>query len=205
MNWPPTMAVTAGRDRLWPIHFWPSWFWPGQFWPICAKTNFGQILANPFLANPIWIWCVCVSCWAPKGGPKPRKSGAPKIVHPKEEGRRVGGPKFRVFFFPLSRSHFRFFCLFLWGSSRGILCLKRRGLEMCPFGLSGCRVKPRRPQIRWGFTRQPESPNVHFLAALGPPGLHTTAREPKRAHFRVPAFKNTTKFQRKDPQERKKE
>ena len=33
-------------------------------------------------------------------------------------------------------------------------------------------------------------------------GLHTTAREPKRSHFRAPAFKNTTKIPRKDPQER---
>ena len=40
-------------------------------------------------------------------------------------------------------------------------------------------------------------------AALGPPRLHTTAREPNRAHFRVLALKNTTKFQRKDHQERK--
>ena len=35
-----------------------------------------------------------------------------------------------------------------------------------------------------------------------PPRLHTTAREPKRAHFRVPAFKNTTKIPRKDPKKR---
>ena len=40
-----------------------------------------------------------------------------------------------------------------------------------------------------------------FLA-LKPQGLHTTAREPKRAYSRVPAFKNTTKIQQKDPQER---
>ena len=35
------------------------------------------------------------------------------------------------------------------------------------------------------------------------PGIHTTAREPKRAHLRVPAFKNNTKKQREDPEERK--
>ena len=40
---------------------------------------------------------------------------------------------------------------------------------------------------------------LSLSAASGPPGLHTTAREPKRAHFMVPAFKNTTKIQRKDP------
>ena len=39
-----------------------------------------------------------------------------------------------------------------------------------------------------------------------PPGFHTTAREPKRAHFRVPAFTNTTKkFNERTPRERKKE
>ena len=39
-----------------------------------------------------------------------------------------------------------------------------------------------------------------------PPRLHTTAREPKRAHFMVPAFKNTTKIPRKEnPKREKKE
>ena len=33
---------------------------------------------------------------------------------------------------------------------------------MCPFGFSGCRVKPRRLRGRRGFTRQPENPNVHI-------------------------------------------
>ncbi len=38
-----------------------------------------------------------------------------------------------------------------------------------------------------------------------PPGFHTTAREPKRAHFRVPAFKNTTKNStRRHPERQKK-
>ena len=49
---------------------------------------------------------------------------------------------------------------------------------------SGCCVKPRRPRSRQGFTRQPESPNVHIS--------------------RVPAFKNTTKIQREDRPERRK-
>ena len=40
-----------------------------------------------------------------------------------------------------------------------------------------------------------------MILGLGrPPGFHTTAREPKRAHLRVPAFRNTTKIQREDPQ-----
>ena len=35
-----------------------------------------------------------------------------------------------------------------------------------------------------------------------PPLFHTTAKEPKRAHLRALAFKNTIKIQRKDQQER---
>ena len=41
-------------------------------------------------------------------------------------------------------------------------------------------------------------------AACRPPGLHTTARERKRGHFRARRFKNTTKIQRKDTQETEK-
>ena len=37
-----------------------------------------------------------------------------------------------------------------------------------------------------------------------PPGFHTTAREPKRAHFRASAFKKTTKYNEKTQRERTK-
>ena len=40
---------------------------------------------------------------------------------------------------------------------------------------------------------------------VGPPGFHTTAREPKRAHFRVPAFKTPPKFNEKTPRETQKQ
>ena len=43
-----------------------------------------------------------------------------------------------------------------------------------------------------------------WFAILVHPGFHTTAREPKRVHLRVPAFKNTTKIQREDTQRGKK-
>ena len=46
----------------------------------------------------------------------------------------VGGPKFRVFCFPLP-PQFSFFLPSSWGSSRGIwLCLKRWNPQMCTFG-----------------------------------------------------------------------
>ena len=93
------------------------------------------------------------------------------------------GPKFRVF--SLSRNHFALFvslsgCLlveFWW-------CLKRRGLKCARLELSGCRVKPRRSQRPLGF--------------------HTTAREPKRAHFMVPALQTPPKFHEKTHPERHK-
>ena len=90
---------------------------------------------------------------APKGGsPNPekwelRRGGAPKGWVPEGvEPRRVGGQKFRVFFFPLPPQ----FSLFL-PSLGGLLvefwlCLKRRGLECARLEFSGCHVKLRRPQ-----------------------------------------------------------
>ena len=58
--------------------------------------------------------------------------------------------------------------------------------KKCTFGLSGCRVKPRRPH------------------QTGPPGLHTTTHS-KRAHLRVPALQTPPKFHEKTPKERQKE
>ena len=52
---------------------------------------------------------------------------------------------------------------------------------MCTFGLSTLRVKP--------------------PAAPKPPGLHTTTRELRTCTFQGPGASNTTKIQRKDPQE----
>ena len=66
---------------------------------------------------------------------------APLLAPPRDLPSRP--PKTFVLF-SLSRSHFRSFSL-----SGGLLvefwwCLKRRDTQMCTFGLSGCRAKPRR-------------------------------------------------------------
>ena len=105
--------------------------------------------------------------WGPKGGgPKPRKVG-PRRVGPGRVGPpRVGGPKFRAFFPPPPATIF-FLSSLSWGSFRGILVgfLKRRGPEMCTFGVLGLScASPGGPVwcCRRGFTRQPESPNVHI-------------------------------------------
>ena len=51
---------------------------------------------------------------------------------------------------------------------------------MCTFGLSGCRVKPRRLRGRRCFTRQPKNS--------------------KRAHFTAPAIQTPPKFHEKHPE-----
>ena len=116
--------------------------------------------------------------WGSKGGrPNPEKVGPRRVVG----ARRVGGPKFRAFFFPVPPQNSFFSSL-----SGGLLvefwwCLKRRGAQMCTFGVLGLSC---------------EAP-----AAPKPPGFHTTAREPKRAHL---SLQNTTKIQREDTQRGKK-
>ena len=128
--------------------------------------------------------------WGPKGGgPKggAQKGGAQKGGAPKSGAPKGGGPKISRFFFPSPATKFVLFFP-LWGSSRGILVVFEAP------GRSNVRVwsslvvvcEPRRPGL------------------VGPPGFHTTSREPKRAHLRVPAFKNTTKIQREDTQRGKK-
>ena len=105
----------------------------------------------------------------------PRRVGAPK-----GGPRRVGGPEGFCAFFP-SPAPFSLF-LFVSGCLLVVFwwCLKRRGSQMSTFGVLGLSC---------------EAP-----AASGPPGFHTTTREPKRTHFRVPVFTNTTKIQREDTQ-----
>ena len=82
------------------------------------------------------------------GGPnlervEPRKGGAPK----------GGRPKISRFFFPFPATVFALF-VSLWGSSRGILVVfgSAGAVKCARLEFSGCRVKPRRPQSRGGFT-----------------------------------------------------
>ena len=107
---------------------------------------------------------------APKGGAQTQKKLGP-------EGWL---PKFRSFFRlpPPFRSFCLSLCVFLLNF--GGVC-EDRDPQMCTFGLSGCRVKPRRLRGRRGFTQQPENP--------------------KREHLTAPALPNTTKKPREDPKE----
>ena len=113
------------------------------------------------------------------GGPNLEKVGAPRLGPVRWAPTRKGGapkggrPEISRFFFPLP-PQFSFFSLcgpsveFWW-------CLKRRCPEMCTFGLSGCRVKPRRPQSRRrGFSDRPRAQTCTFQARVlqTPPKFH---------------------------------
>ena len=149
-----------GSDLFWPIRFGPIHFWANPFW------------ANPFWANPFWAkFSVC--------GPEEwglRRVGAPK------GGGQKGGEAQNFALFSLSRSIFALF-VSLWVSSRGFLVVSgSAGAVKCVrLEFSGCRVKPRRPQSRRGFTRQPRAQTRIFEG----PGLH-----------------KPTKFNDKTPRER---
>ena len=120
--------------------------------------------------------CVCFDC---PQDPSPRHpaSETPPLDNPPPHRPSTGPPKISRFFpspariFFLSSSLGGPFVVFWW-------CLKRRGPQMCMFGVLSC-----------------EAP-----AAQKPTGYHTTIQEPKRANFRVPTFKNTTEIQREDTQ-----
>ena len=128
--------------------------------------------------------CVLSLTWVGSKGGGP-KGGGPKGGGPKGGGPKGGGPKGGgpegwgaqnfALFFPVSPQNSFFLPslgVFSW-------CLKRRDAQMCTCGVLSLSC---------------EAP-----AAPKPPGFHTTTREPKRAHLRVPVFKNTTKIPRKRP------
>ena len=115
------------------------------------------------------------------------KVGVPRVGPRRVGPRRVGAQNF-AFFFPCPAAKFVLFFP-LWG---GLLvefwwCLKHRGAQMCTLGVLGLSCASPGGPVWWGRR-----------------GSHTTAREPRRAHLRVPVFKNTTKIQREDIQRGKK-
>ena len=152
---------------LWvPVLFFRGVIGFGQFRlrPIStsAKFNFGQFLDSEFWDDKVWTQ---KSGGGPKGGgPKPRKSGAPKGGAPK------GGAQNFALFFPSSATMF-FLLSLSWGPCVEFWwCLKRRGPEMCTFGVLG---------LSCASPDSPRTPNVHISGFL--------------------AFKYTNRIPRKDP------
>ena len=150
-------------------------------WPYLAKPHLARISVLSVLAmccvcvSRFWVVfrivcgvcvvlgvfnCVCCVCcvffWWKMFGGCLQEFGAP----PPDR------PKFRSLFFSLSCRKFHSF-FFLWGvfslNFGGVF--EGRDPQMCTFGLSGCRVKPRRLRGRQGFTQQPENSKRAHLTA----------------------------------------
>ena len=91
-----------------------------------------------------WTKCFLMSFFSNWDESVPNQGGG-------EEGwaSKGGGPNISLFF-PSPVTIF-FLSSLSWGSSRGILVVfEARGPDMCTCGLSGCRVKPRRPKAGEG-------------------------------------------------------
>ena len=115
----------------------------------------------------------------PQGRTQTQKKWGFEGWGPRVGAPKGGGPKIsRFFLLPSEISLFVLFVEFWW-------CSKRQGAQMCTFG------------VLWLWCEAPAAPKK--------PGFHTTAREPKCAHLRVPALPNTTKNHEKTPRERQRE
>ena len=111
-----------------------------------------------------------------------------RATHLPKKSRSLGGPKISLFFSPLppqflffSPSLLVLFVEFWW-------CLKRRGPEMCTFGLSGCRVKPRRPHQTGpaGLAHDsPRTPNVHISGPRRFKHHQNSTKKTKREEKRI--------------------
>ena len=179
-----------GHGRLWPNRLLPALLAK----PTLAKTDYGQIEFD--LLCGLWcvvcgvFVCVCVlcgGCWFHgfRCGVSRVGAGFKVLVFALHPDRPFPGPpfpwiaqNFALFFSPPQNS---FFSLLSGGHLVEFwwCFLKRRDPRMCTFGVLGLSCEA------W--------------AAEKPPGVHTTAREPKRAHFRS-GPPNTTRIQREDTQ-----
>ena len=126
----------------------------------------------------------------PEDHPPPKRGWGHRSGGPEVEVPKWGAQNFTLFFL-LSRSIFFFFLL-------------RSSRVLVVFGVSGCRVKSRRPQVLVQFWSPP--PTHHRRTTDAPPTHHrrTTdaSKNPKRAHLSAPAFQTPPKFHEKDTQKR---
>ena len=132
------MVISLLPLRKLAIRIWfcccPQYFCGGdQLRPISTSVNF-------WMLNFGTTKCGAPKGGAPKGGAQKggaQKRGAPKGGGPEGWSPERWGPKISRFFFPVPPQNSFFFAL-----SGGLLvefwlCLKRRGPEMCTFGVLG--------------------------------------------------------------------
>ena len=127
----------------------------------------------------LWLWLLWLLL---VDFPGPPSAGPPSTGPPPPDR-----PNISLFFFPFPPP-FRSFCVSLGVFSLNFgVVFEFRNPKMCTFGLSGCRVKPRRPH------------------QTGPPGLaHDSPRTPN-VHISGPLrFKTPPKFHEKTPKRHRK-
>ena len=132
----------------------------------------------------VWCWFVRVQCPRDCPSRRPPFRGPEDRLPEDRPSRRPPFPWTALNFalFSLSPAFLPSLEVFSWNFG-GVF--ERRDPQMCTFGLSGCRVKPRRLRGRRGFTRQPVNS--------------------KRAHLSAPALQTPLKFHEKTPREGRKE
>ena len=166
----------------------------GQNW---IGQNWGQNWLWPKLAPPKPRWPKMD--WPKLDWPKLVKSEWPKRDWPKLVPSPCGAPPF-LGLAPLSSTPHFGTHVFLPPSRHSFLICPKCLFYFVPnvflfvpnvFFCPECIFFNFVPVVVWLSCEAPAAPK--------PPGFHTTAREPKRAHLRVPVFKNTTKIQRKGP------
>ena len=165
---PVASGKTDGHGRLWPNRLWPNRLWPifsptldPTLWdppfgtPSPLPTPFGAIFilglaSTPLLAVLVLLVLLCVvgdcgccgCCWF--GSLTTLRQTTGRWTPPPPDHPPPDRPKCRSFF-PLLPPFSFFLCLSGCLLVECWWCLKWWGPEMCTFGLSGCRVKPRRP------------------------------------------------------------
>ena len=167
--------IPAGHGRLWPIRLWPNPFWPNGLRLVCVclcvfVRVFVCVLVSRFPCGgfKVLVW----SCSVPPGPPFPGPPfpgppfPGPPFPGPPFPGPPSAGPAQISLFFTLSRRKIRSFL-----PSLGVFSLNLGGVfedrepQMCTFGVLGLSCASPGGPVWWGrrgFTRQPESPNVHI-------------------------------------------
>ena len=194
--------IEIGRSRNWPksklAEVEINWPKPNRWCLLCFFSlsfffflllcfYFSLLFSCSYLSS----FCFC-ACFRPQ---KPELNPKPQTLHPISDGPFRGTTLRRTTLRPTAQNFALFFSLppqFSF-SLLGVLSLNFVGVfeggnpEMCTFGLSGCRVKPRRPH------------------QTGPPGLaHDSPRTPN-VHISGPRRFKHHKNSTKRPQEREKE
>ena len=126
-----------GHHGFGPANFGQIQFWPIQFWIwVCVMVGPKRVAQTQKKWGP--------DGWGSEGWGQTGGALGPRRVAPRWEGpRRVGAQNFALF--SLSRPHFRSVSLTLCVFSLNFGVCEGRDSQVCTFGLSGCRVKPRRP------------------------------------------------------------